>query len=289
MKLALQRHLPISAVVMASFCFAAPAVEAIPIAVANAGFEDTSGQAVFNEFTFGTPAGWNLHDPNSITSDPDVFTGTLFPNGTDFFNGVAPEGDRVALLFNRGQRDAGEYGYVQTLGDTLQANTRYTLNVAVGNIASGTAENNEFFDLSGFPGYRIDLLAGGVVIAQDLDTLSIAEGEFLVSELVFDTGDADAQLGQALGIRLVNLNETRGALTPFPDLEVDFDDVTLDATALAVSEPSSLALFGLGLVALAWRARRREYPIKLADDKPFASIWEQRHSAKMRRPLIYRP
>ena len=35
----------------------AQAVSAAPLTVVNAGFEDTSGQSVFNEFTFGTPAG----------------------------------------------------------------------------------------------------------------------------------------------------------------------------------------------------------------------------------------
>ena len=170
---------PVAAVAALSFGFAIQAAKAIPISVTNAGFEDLSGQSTFNEFTFGTPTGWNLHDPNGIIPDTDVFTGTLFPNGTDFFNSVAPEGDRVALLFNRGRRDEGEYGYVQTLSDTLQANTRCKLSVAVGNIASGNAESGEFFDLSGFPGYRIDLLAGGDVIAQDLNSLVIFEGEFL--------------------------------------------------------------------------------------------------------------
>lgn len=254
----MNRYLPLSAMVITSFAFAVPPAEAVPIAVVNGGFEDTSGQSEFNEFTFGTPAGWDLHDPENIISDPDVFVGTLRPNGTDFFNDVAPEGDRVALLFNRGQRDQGEYGYFQTLGDTLQANTRYTLRVAVGNIASGTAESNEVFDLNGFPGYRIDLLAGGLAIASDLDSLSIEEGEFLVSELVFDTGAADPELGLNLGIRLVNLNVTPDNLADITDLEVDLDDVTLDATALAVSEPGSVALFGIGLFALAWQSRRRK-------------------------------
>ena len=84
------------------------------------------------------------------------------------------------------------------------------MSVAVGNIASGNAKSGEFFDLSGFPGYQIDLLAGGDVIARDLNSLVIAEGEFLTSEIIFETGSANAKLGQALGIRLVNLNVTHG-------------------------------------------------------------------------------
>ncbi len=83
-----------------------PAIgRAAPIAIVNSGFEDTSGQTTFNEFTFGTPTGWTQHDPNGIIvgagNGQDVFLGTLQPNGTDFFNTTAPEGNKVAILFNR--------------------------------------------------------------------------------------------------------------------------------------------------------------------------------------------
>ncbi|NKB20938.1 MAG: hypothetical protein GKS01_10605 [Alphaproteobacteria bacterium] len=234
---------------------------AAPVTVVNAGFEDTSGQAVFNEFTFGTPTGWVQYDPNSIIvgsgNGPDVFLGTLEPNGTDFFNATAPQGNKVAIMFNRGaSTGAGEFGLTQTLGDTLQANTRYELAVEVGNIASGTAQNAEFFNLDGFPGYRIELLAGGVVIGQDNNTLGglIPEGEFLTSVFTVDVGAAHAQLGQSLGIRLVNLNQLTG-LPSLPDLEVDFDDVHLDATA--ISAPGSVALFSLVLGVLVIRQRQQ--------------------------------
>lgn len=252
------RYLPAAALVLASLVGAANTAHAVPIAIVNAGFEDTTGQSTFNEFTFGTPAGWELHDPNNLIVDSDVFTGTLLPNGTDFFNATAPEGDRVAILFNRGRQGDGEYGYVQTLGATLQANTSYNLSVEVGNIASGTAVSNEFFDLSGFPGYRIELLADGVMIAEDIDSLTIDEGEFATANLILNVGAAHAQLGQTLGIRLVNLNQIPGGLDPIPDLEVDFDDVRLDATARAVSEPGTLALFALGLAGLVLHRRRRQ-------------------------------
>ena len=225
------------------------ASRAAPVTVVNAGFEDTSGQTTFNELTFGTPAGWVQYDPNSIIvgsgNGPDVFLGTLEPNGTDFFNTTAPEGSKVAILFNRdGSTGAGEYGLEQTLSTTLQANTRYELAVEVGNIASGTAVNSEFFNLDGFPGYRIELLAGGVVIGQDNNTLGglIPEGEFLTSVFTVDVGAVHAQLGQNLGIRLVNLNVVDGAF-PTADLEVDFDDVHLEATAL--SAPGSLMIFSM--------------------------------------------
>ncbi len=107
----------------------------------------------------------------------------------------------------------------------------YTLRVEVGNIASGQALSGEFFDLSGFPGYRIDLLAGGTSIASDPSTLSasIPEGEFATSVVTFSAMPGDLRLGLDLGIRLVNLNQV-DPLAPAADLEVDFDDVRLRFT-----------------------------------------------------------
>jgi hypothetical protein len=76
---------------------------AAPIFVANAGFEDTSGQAMFNEFTFGMPTDWTQHDPTGIfvgsDNRPDVLLGTLELNGTVLFNTTASEGSKVAIMF----------------------------------------------------------------------------------------------------------------------------------------------------------------------------------------------
>lgn len=224
------------------------------VPIVNAGFEDTTGQSSFNEFTFGVPVGWQAHDPNSIAG-PGVFWGTLEPNGTDFFNSTAPEGDLVTILFNSQREGDGEYGLEQTLGATLQANTSYVLSVEVGNIASGFATDGTFYNLDEFPGYRIELLAGGVVLSTDLNSLTIAEGEFATSTIQFSTGTSHAQLGQNLGIRLVNLNVIPDGFTQAtsPDLEVDFDNVVLQANA--IPEPSAFYLFGI--IALSYLAVRR--------------------------------
>lgn len=236
-------------------------VSAGVIDVTNGGFEDTRGQRVFNEFTFGSPAGWNLYDPNGIVGNPGVFTGTLQPNGVDFFNTLAPEGTRVAILFNAQSEGAGEYGFEQTLTATLQSNTDYELSVEVGNIASGVATNGTFFDLDEFPGYRVELLAGGVVIASDDNGLLIPEAEFATSTVTFQTGALHPLLGQPLGIRLVNENIIPPGFTQqsSPDLEVDFDDVRLVANPIEqtpVPEPSSGYIFAIGLMMLLWIGRR---------------------------------
>jgi len=245
---------------------------AAPVALTNAGFEDISGQTPVNEFTFGPPNGWDLYDPDGITgggAGATYFLGTLTPFIPDpivnpgvfaNFPGGAAEGQRVGIAFNfEGSGGQGEYGISQTLSDTLQANTQYTLQVEIGNIESATSLGGQFFDLDGFPGYRVDLLAGGVVIAQDDNSLfgSIPEGEFSTSTVNFATGPAHPQLGQALEIRLVNLNQIDPAFTD-SDLEVDFDDVRLDATL--VPSPSSFALFAASVPPLLFArllARRR--------------------------------
>lgn len=129
---------------------------------------------------------------------------------------------------------------VQTLSDPLLPNTTYTLDVEIGNIAAGTSVSNDFFELSGFPGYRVELLAGGEMIAQDNNSLAgtIPDGEFATSTIEFTTGDDHDQLGETLGIRLVNLNQIDPA-HPGSDLEVDFDDIRLDATAAILPSNAS--------------------------------------------------
>ena len=229
-------------------------LSAANIAIVNHSFEDTTGQNPYFEFTFGRPTGWTIYDPNDIHPSSGLAIGTLMPNGTDFFNSTAPDGDRVAILYNRTRRGDGEYGYEQTLVTTLQSETFYTLTVEVGNIASGADTNGSNYNLNGFPGYRVELLAGGTVISVDNNSLIIPEGEFALSTVSFTTGATHALLGQNLSIRLVSEN----VIDPIDTdayLEVDFDDVQLSTAAAPVPEPSSTLLIGLGGLAMIFRRR----------------------------------
>ncbi len=225
-----------------------PAVVTIDIDVVNPSFEDISGESPYNEFTFGPLPGWDLYDPDTITSGgdgPQYYIGTLTPTENaaepgvfQNFPGGASDGDRVGIAFNfDGSGDGGEYGMEQTLTATLQANATYSLSVDIGNIATGTAVSGQTFFLDGFPGYRVELLAGDVVVAADTNSLagSINEGEFGLSTIELETGADHPQLGQALGIRLINLNQTAG-VPAGNDLEVDFDNVRLTATLPAFEQ-----------------------------------------------------
>lgn len=216
---------------------------AISLPVVNPGFEDTTDSvSLFNEFSFGSFNGWTLYDdPTGIAGNgagEPYYVGTLQPSPDPanpgeflFFPDGAPEGNRVGIAYRRfGNGEEGEFGLEQTLvGTPLEAHRTYRLRVEVGNIASGIAQNGEFFPLDGFSGYRIDLLAGGQVIDQDLNSLAstLGDGEFDTSTILFSTGATHDFLGQELGIRLVNLNQP-DANFPTSDLEVDFDDVRLD-------------------------------------------------------------
>ncbi len=202
--------------------------EELPIA--NPGFE--ADPVATNCFQGFIPTGWELFDPNGIYDGAVDAVGGLNtqPGGPHFIDG-APEGEHVALVFLDGDIGGGPMGLTQALDDVLEPDTIYTLSAQVGNIASGQGpppcDVFGFFDLDGFPGYQVQLLAGGVVIAQDDNTLAgaLGEGEFGLSTTTVAIDDAHPQLGGPLEVRLINLNMIDSPEDP--GIEVDFDDVQL--------------------------------------------------------------
>lgn len=204
---------------------------AAPIPIANAGFE--ADIAAANTFRVLVPVSWQVFDPNGIVDQSNDAVGVINPTASTFFPAGAPEGMNAALVYLATDVGGGPAGLRQVLGATLQPDTRYTLNVEVGNIASGFGDpNNFFYDLDGFPGYQVALLAGGQMIALDDNSLagSIPEGEFRNATLVADIGAAHPALGMPLEVRLINLNQP--GVPGAPGIEVDFDDVRLDAMVL---------------------------------------------------------
>ncbi|CAM3036222.1 hypothetical protein [Rariglobus hedericola] len=230
---------------------ALPAAHSEQLTVQNAGFETLFlANNTFNVSSPG-PAGWSAY--GSINHN-NRSIGALNPTGSTLYSGGAPEGRNVGVVFlmdnanNQSQFASIESGLVQTLSATLLTNTRYTLTVEVGNMAPDATPNNNAFAFTGFPGYRIDLLAGGQVIASDNNSLLPAEGTFLTSQFSLSIGASHVLAGQALGIRLVNLNAG-------PGIEVNFDNVRLDATA--IPEPATVtSLLGAATLMMAFFRRR---------------------------------
>jgi hypothetical protein len=143
-------------------------------------------------------------------------------------------------------------------GQTLQANTRYTLTVDVG---------NQFYNPGGAFGYDIGLIggdfgSGSVILASlagstDMLGKAIAAGQFGTVQLVFETGSSGAFLGKTFGIGLAGTG--KGAA---------FDNVRLDATPLQVSavpEPATWAMMitGFGAAGAMVRTRRRREALTL--------------------------
>jgi len=221
------RLVPVSVVLLGGACASAQ-----PITVVNHSFE--ANFAAPNSFPVLIPTGWQRFDPGNIIDQNRDALGVLNPTGGTYFPAGAPDGSNVALVYLEGDRGTTPAGLVQPLAAALLANSRYELRVEVGNIASGVGAPpfNFFFNLDGFPGYAVQLLAGGVVIAEDFNTLAavIAEGEFRTSIVTLDVGTAHARLGQQLAVRVINLNIVPPP--PAPGIEVDFDNVRLGRTAL---------------------------------------------------------
>ena len=225
--------------------FALPARAAVMIPIVNPSFEDdTVAPNTFPVVPAVSLPGWTAVDPGGILASSNNAVGVINPTGSTFYPGGAPDGDNAAIIFLGDNIGTTPVSLTQVLTDSLQANTRYTLTVEVGNIASGTGSPpfDVFgpFDLDGFPGYRVQLLAGGEVIAEDDNELfgSIPEGTFATSVVEVTIPEAHPQLGEPLEVRLTNLNEED---TPEdPGIEVNFDNVRLDANE--VPEPASSAM-----------------------------------------------
>jgi hapalindole H/12-epi-hapalindole U/12-epi-fischerindole U synthase len=221
------QHHPFRSYALIALCIlpmlAARTVAAAPITISNPSFEQPVTPP--DSFIVGAtaPTGWTSFGNLNMSTR---VVGVVNPNDTILYVEPVPDGDNVGVTFFQ-NFSGDEAGMQQTLAATLQLSTGYTLTVEIGNMASAPPPND--FDFDGFPGYRVELLAGGVVIASDENTAAPGEGRFLTSTVEVTTGNSHPQAGQALGIRLTNLDAA-------PGTEVNFDDVQLDATPFVCPE-----------------------------------------------------
>jgi hypothetical protein len=173
-----------------------------PVTVTNAGFEDPV--LADGSFQAAPIPGWSTVG----TGD----RGVLNPSISDL-PAEAPEGANVAYVANA----AGEAGIAQSLSGAvgqLQVDASYALSVKVANTLLDPT----------FPGYRVQLLANGTVLAEDDNSLAPADGAVVTSTVNFsyDAGLHAALVGFPLEIRLLSKGIDAS--------EMAFDDVQLNAT-----------------------------------------------------------
>lgn len=236
-----------SLLILATFLTLPVAADAAALVVTNPGFEATpAANGMFNGTNTTGPAGWGWTVANTGPTNGNRFFGVWNPTGTPSYIPARPAGENIGVIFLDDVLGL-EARLQQVLADTLQLSTEYTLTVEVGNFRP--SPGGDPWNFAGFPGYRVDLLAGATVLASDNNTLAPGEGIFLTSTVSFTTGASHPAAGQPLSIRLVNLNG------PGAGVEVNFDNVSLNAEA--VPEPSGLALLAVGtLIGLRGRRRR---------------------------------
>jgi len=174
-----------------------------------------------DDWTWLDVPGW------TTTSNEGIWNTT----NADFAPVVAPDGENV--LYSE-DVVGGTGGVAQILTEMFAANTDYTLTVEVGN-------SNYYY----FSGYKVQLLAGGTVIAEDNDTLLPDYMTWATSTVEYTYDSADSALvGQPLEIRLLNLGLANDGPGVDDLIGVEFDNVVL------VPEPATLALLGLGALIL---------------------------------------
>ncbi|MBW4563384.1 MAG: PEP-CTERM sorting domain-containing protein [Mojavia pulchra JT2-VF2] len=221
-----------------------PTANAASLSVANAGFEEPIIKE--GDFTINVLPGWTLYDPSNLTSTSigggEPIYGAYNPT-PDFYVNEAPEGNNVGYVYLTYPSGSGAVGISQTLTSVLTANTKYTLQVEIGNIPPVGG----FISLGGFPGYAIQLLAGGNLLTQDFNNLSVTEGAFVTSSISYIASANDSNLGKSLEIRLLNLLQSDG-------IEVNFDNVKLDA--IQVPEPASILGITLGFVGASLASKK---------------------------------
>ncbi len=232
----MNRLRPISLQIILIFLLTAVTASATPVTIPNASFESpstpTGGDgAPIPGWVFDSQSG-NLYGTASISQS---FTSEGAASGSNYafmFNDVAGKTDTITSAASLG---------------IIEPNTSYTLTVAVGNVGGSDSVSNHY------PGnVSFSLLADGIAFATDtVPNGTVPDATFDDFSLTFQTPSTGSIIGENLTIQLASLP------TSGPGSGPAFDNVTLDATPLAVPEPSTWTLAVCALLIFACFIRRQ--------------------------------
>jgi len=212
----------------------ATSAQAASIAVGEDSFEGAKALGGWTDVVAPPSPGPGPGESTASVPSPWVVSGGQGTGWTDTsqYSGGIPDGDIYAYM-----NAAGNIS--QTLAATLQADTTYTLTVA-----TGWRADLPGFGFPTYPGYGIELWAGGVMLASDYDTDAGNSGPALDSwkDVTATYTSPSSVTADPLEIRLIGYG-----------IQTNYDDVRLDGTV--VPEPSAVALIGLGGLALLRRRR----------------------------------
>jgi hypothetical protein len=206
-----------------------------PIVAGDGGFVVSgAGTGVFNSWNYVVQNGPSFQDFGIENQGSGAYTGAAgggTPSGADGINN--------AFL---NQDDSGMFaGIFQNVG-SLQANTQYTMTIAIGQRLDRTNGSIEFGLYNAATG-ATDIWATGTALATDTEVSTVA-GSFQDFTVTFTTGGT---VSNDLYVA-ARYTETGANL-----IQASLDNVRLDATV--VPEPSAALLGGLGLLAMLRRRR----------------------------------
>ena len=164
--------------------------QAGPLSVVNSSFETPGGLADGQAAAVGI-TGWTGFDPNVVNPAAGVDTTT----------GIAPDGNNVgaAVGFNPPTGGPSDGALSQTLTSELTFHTTYTLTVDVGRMLP--VPSTWVGMTPTWNGYRVTLLAGKTVLAQDNNTVAVPVGGFALSTVTYTTLPGTF-LGEPITIKL---------------------------------------------------------------------------------------
>jgi len=188
-----------------------------PVAIENAGFEDSVlGDGVEDSSIPGWTEGkYNLAAP-TVWVDGASGVGVWNPDTSGYTSGLAEAGENMGFTCAFAGIDNGMNQILAGATGLLEADAQYDMSVKLG--------NPFLYNEGPAPDYRIELVAGGVVVASETGASPADDTTWGTAGFSFNPGAAHAQLGDPLEIRLLAVDDVRNDW-----YEVDYDSVSLTA------------------------------------------------------------